>query len=61
VHEFSQAITDPEGVFGIAQWFPGSGGDVATGPAEHESRRSRVAVVGDRPDSQASSGESVTS
>src|SRR5258708_15176846 len=34
VREFRHAVDDPEGVFGIAQWFPGSGPEVTLGPAE---------------------------
>jgi hypothetical protein len=36
VREFAQAVDDPEGVFGIAQWFPGSGHEVLLGPREGE-------------------------
>ena len=36
VREFAQAVDDPEGVFGIAQWFPGSGHAVLLGPREEE-------------------------
>lgn len=36
VREFAHVVSDPEGVFGIAQWFPGSGDKVALGPAEEE-------------------------
>ena len=34
VREFAQAVDDPDGVFGIAQWFPGSGNSVLLGPDE---------------------------
>jgi Periplasmic binding protein len=34
VRELAQAVPDREGVFGIAQWFPGSGLPVELGPAE---------------------------
>jgi ABC-type branched-subunit amino acid transport system substrate-binding protein len=34
VREFSQVGGDPDGVFGIAQWFPGRGHHVTLGPAE---------------------------
>lgn len=34
VRDFAQAVDDPEGVFGIAQWFPGSGSEVLLGPNE---------------------------
>jgi ABC-type branched-subunit amino acid transport system substrate-binding protein len=36
VREFSNAVDDPEGVFGIAQWFPGSNARVELGPSENE-------------------------
>jgi hypothetical protein len=50
VREFSQAIGDPEGVFGIAQWFPGSAGNVSTGPAEREFLRAYGGTSGAHPD-----------
>jgi ABC-type branched-subunit amino acid transport system substrate-binding protein len=34
VREFGHAFDDSEGVFGIAQWFPGRGHEVMLGPAE---------------------------
>jgi hypothetical protein len=36
IREFGRAVDDPEGVFGIAQWFPGSKAEVALGPSEGE-------------------------
>jgi hypothetical protein len=36
VREFGRAVDNPEGVFGIAQWFPGSKGGAALGPSESE-------------------------
>jgi hypothetical protein len=36
VREFGNVVDEPDGVFGIAQWFPGSQQDVALGPAEDE-------------------------
>jgi hypothetical protein len=50
VREFSHAVDDPEGVFGIAQWFPGSTSDVATGPAEREFLRAYGAQADGHPD-----------
>lgn len=50
VREFSQAVEDPTGVFGIAQWFPGSTSEAATGPAEHEFLRTYAAQTDSRPD-----------
>src|SRR5712691_6252719 len=36
VREFVRVVDDPEGVFGIAQWFPGSTHEVLLGPAEDD-------------------------
>ena len=36
VREFGKVVDESDGVFGIAQWFPGSQQDVALGPAEDE-------------------------
>jgi ABC-type branched-subunit amino acid transport system substrate-binding protein len=36
VRQFGQAVDDPEGVFGIAQWFPGSGHEILLGPGEQD-------------------------
>jgi ABC-type branched-subunit amino acid transport system substrate-binding protein len=36
VREFSAAVGDPEGAFGIAQWLPGSGHEALIGPSEDE-------------------------
>jgi ABC-type branched-subunit amino acid transport system substrate-binding protein len=50
VYEFSQAVDSPDGVFGIAQWFPGGSGDVVTGPTEREFLRSYRALANGYPD-----------
>lgn len=50
VREFAQAVDDPEGVFGIAQWFPGSGHEVLLGPSEQEFLRACTAGGGSLPD-----------
>lgn len=34
VYEFASMVDDPEGVFGIAQWFPGDNHQVEIGPEE---------------------------
>jgi len=34
VREFASAVTHPEGIYGIAQWFPGSSSSVHVGPDE---------------------------
>jgi Periplasmic binding protein len=36
VREFGRVVENPEGVFGIAQWFPGRGQEIALGPSEAE-------------------------
>lgn len=50
VHDFSGAVANPEGVFGIAQWFPGSGGHVTTGPTEREFLHAYAGLDGHDPD-----------
>lgn len=35
VREFSQAVTNPAGIFGIAQWFPHTGRPPLLGPSEN--------------------------
>ena len=59
VREFGNVVDDPDGVFGIAQWFPGSQQDVALGPAEDEFTRvyaSRAGAMPDYPAVQAVAG-----
>jgi hypothetical protein len=34
VREFGVAVTDPRGILGVGQWFPGTSGDAELGPAE---------------------------
>ncbi len=48
VHEFSEAAGDPEGIFGIAQWFPGSS-VAATGPAESDFLMAYAGSIGSQP------------
>jgi ABC-type branched-subunit amino acid transport system substrate-binding protein len=43
-------ITDPEGIFGVGQWFPSSGQDVQLGPAEHEFVAAYADSTGQFPD-----------
>ena len=50
VSEFSQVIKDPEGIFGIAQWFPGSGDQVETGPSEGSFLDACTQMIGSQPD-----------
>jgi Periplasmic binding protein len=47
---FSNAVDDPEGVFGVAQWFPGRGNEVALGPAEDDFLRGYGGAAGTWPD-----------
>lgn len=56
VREFSAAVDDPEGVFGIAQWFPGSGHEALVGPSEHEFVSAYSAKAPDYPAAQAVAG-----
>ena len=50
VREFGRAVDDPEGVFGIAQWSPGSKGKVAVGPAEDDFVSTYAGSAGTPPD-----------
>jgi hypothetical protein len=36
VQEFGARVADPDGVYGVGQWFPGSGGRTELGPTEAE-------------------------
>ena len=59
VREFRRAVEDPEGVFGIAQWFLGSKDEVALGPSEQDFLRAYAGSgVGlpDYPAAQAAAG-----
>lgn len=49
VHEFSSVVDDPEGIFGIAQWFPGAGTGAVTGPSEPDFLRAYSAVADGTP------------
>src|SRR5262249_5074538 len=53
------AVDDPEDVFGIAQWFPGSGHEVMLGSAEDDFLRtysSNAGALPDYPAAQAAAG-----
>jgi Periplasmic binding protein len=50
VREFGNVMDDPDGVFGIAQWFPGSQQDFELGPAEDEFTRAYASRAGTMPD-----------
>lgn len=59
VREFSHAVEDPEGVFGVAQWFPGRKSEVALGPSEDDFLGAYVDPQGrwpDYPAAQAAAG-----
>jgi len=50
VREFGHAVDDPEGVFGIAQWFPGSKSEAVLGPAEEDFVSAYADLAGAPPD-----------
>jgi ABC-type branched-subunit amino acid transport system substrate-binding protein len=51
VQEFARTVDNPEGVFGIAQWFPGSRHQVLLGPGEEEFMNAYASAAdGDVPD-----------
>ncbi len=59
VREFRHAVADPDGVFGVAQWFPGRAADVALGPSEEVFLRTyagAAGIVADYPAVQAAAG-----
>lgn len=59
VREFGHVIDDPDGVFGIAQWFPGSNAEVLLGPSEDDFVRAhagRARTPPDYPAVQAAAG-----
>jgi hypothetical protein len=50
VRQFGHVIDDPEGIFGIAQWFPDGSASPELGPGEDEFVRSYSAAAGMLPD-----------
>jgi ABC-type branched-subunit amino acid transport system substrate-binding protein len=50
VWAFGQAVQRPDGIFGIAQWFPGSLSEAETGPAEDEFVATYSRLHGTPPD-----------
>lgn len=59
VREFGRVVDDPDGVFGISQWFPGGRSDIALGPPEDEflaAYAARAGSVADYPAVQAAAG-----
>jgi hypothetical protein len=49
VREFGEAVEDPDGVYGVAQWFPGSGQPSLLGPGEREFLDAYDAAAGEPP------------
>jgi ABC-type branched-subunit amino acid transport system substrate-binding protein len=59
VHDFAGAVDDPDGVFGIAQWFPGGNHHVQLGPGVEAFLRVHHRLGGsaaDYPAAQAAAG-----
>jgi Periplasmic binding protein len=59
VREFGNVVDSPEGVFGIAQWFPGSGNEARLGPSEANflsAYADRAGRLPDYPGIQAAAG-----
>jgi hypothetical protein len=50
VREFSQVVNDTEGVFGIAQWFPGTIKSAEAGPTEADFLRRYADTTRSQPD-----------
>lgn len=50
VRDFGQEVTHPEGVYGIAQWFPGRYTTIELGPPEEEFLAAYRALTGTVPD-----------
>ena len=56
IREFGNVVRDPEGIYGIAQWFPGQGPVIELGPAEASflsAYRARARHLPDYPAAQA--------
>jgi Periplasmic binding protein len=50
VRDFGQEVTNAEGVYGIAQWFPGRRATIELGPPEEDFLRTHSALTGAVPD-----------
>lgn len=50
VREFADQVADSDGIFGIAQWFPGNPNPPALGPTEAELLHVYAAAAGTTPD-----------
>jgi hypothetical protein len=49
VREFTEIVSEPAGIFGIAQWFPHSGQPTAIGPTEDEFLDAHLTMAGEPP------------
>jgi Periplasmic binding protein len=59
VREFGRRVANPDGIHGVGQWFPGSGGAVQLGPTEADflsAYSSSTGTVPDYPAVQAAAG-----
>jgi ABC-type branched-subunit amino acid transport system substrate-binding protein len=64
VREFARAVRNPEGVFGIAQWFPGGQYQALIGPSEEDFLHAYAEAGGGTPDypaAQAAAGAVIAS
>src|SRR3954454_21742712 len=50
VQDFALEVNAPGGIYGIAQWSPGSDGDAELGPSEDEFMAAYLALAESRPD-----------
>jgi ABC-type branched-subunit amino acid transport system substrate-binding protein len=50
VRDFTQEVDNPDGIFGLAQWFPGSRNEALLGPGEAEFMRAFAPLGGGVPD-----------
>jgi len=49
VEDFREVVDNPEGIFGIAQWYPGTGRPAELGPGEREFMRAYHQATGELP------------
>lgn len=56
VREFARVVDEPNGVFGITQWFPNRGHEVLLGPAEADFLTAYSGTTPDYPAVQAAAG-----
>lgn len=50
ISDFAHVVDEPEGTFGIAQWFPGSNAHAEVGPSENSFLDAYAQRAGNRPD-----------